>query len=46
MGPDGVFCAAFSSQSRPVIVTTQIPICVTGEEVGMCEVEVSNDGWH
>jgi hypothetical protein len=46
MGPDGVFSPAFSSQSRPVVMTTQIPICVTGEKVGMGEVEVSDDGWH
>lgn len=44
MGPDGVFCAAFSSQSRPVVMTTQKSICVTGEEVGMGEVKVSDDG--
>ena len=46
MGPDGVFCGTISSQSRPVVMTTQKPICVTGEEVGMGEVKVSDNGWH
>jgi hypothetical protein len=46
MGPDGVFCSAFSSQSRPVVMTAQKSICVTGEEVGMGEVKVSDDRWH
>ena len=46
MGPDGVFRTAFSSQSCPVVMTTQKSICVTGEEVGMGEVKVSDDGWH
>ena len=44
MGPDGIFCGTFSSQSRPVVMTTQKSICITGEEVGMGEVKVSDDG--
>jgi len=46
MGPDGVFRGPFSSQSRPVVMTTQESISVTREEAGMGEVKVSDDGWH
>lgn len=43
MSLDGIFRVAFSSQSCPVVMTAQISIRVTGKEIGMGEVKVSDD---